>query len=47
VSEATIKAHVTAVLRKLGVTNRTQAVLMAGRLSVDPDTLVLPPEEPD
>ena len=47
VSEATIKAHVTAVLRKLGVNNRTQAVLMAGRLSVDPDTLVLPPEEPD
>jgi DNA-binding NarL/FixJ family response regulator len=47
VSEATIKAHVTAILRKLAVTNRTQAVLMAGRLSVDPDTLVLPPEEPD
>ena len=47
VSEATIKAHVTAILRKLGVTNRTQAVLMAGRLSVDPDTLVLPPEELD
>ena len=47
VSEATIKAHVTAILRKLGVTNRTQAVLMAGRLSVDPDTLVLPPEEQD
>ncbi|MEO8364699.1 MAG: response regulator transcription factor [Pseudoxanthomonas sp.] len=47
VSEATIKAHVTAILRKLGVTNRTQAVLMAGRLSVDPDTLILPPEEPD
>ena len=47
VSEATIKAHVTAILRKLGVTNRTQAVLMAGRLSVDPDTLVLPPEEID
>ena len=45
VSEATIKAHVTALLRKLGVTNRTQAVLMAGRLSVDPDTMVLPPEE--
>ena len=45
VSEATIKAHVTAILRKLGVTNRTQAVLMAGRLSVDPETMVLPPEE--
>ena len=47
VSEATIKAHVTAVLRKLGVTNRTQAVLMAGRLSVDPETMVPPPEEQD
>ncbi|MEP6907524.1 MAG: response regulator transcription factor [Pseudoxanthomonas sp.] len=47
VSEATIKAHVTAILRKLGVTNRTQAVLMAGRLSVDPDAMVLPPEEQD
>jgi DNA-binding NarL/FixJ family response regulator len=45
VSEATIKAHVTAILRKLGVTNRTQAVLMAGRLSVDPDRMVPPPEE--
>ena len=47
VSEATIKAHVTAVLRKLGVGNRTQAVLMAGRLAVDPDGVVAPPEEHD
>ena len=47
VSEATIKAHVTAILRKLGVTNRTQAVLMAGRLAVDPDGLAPPPEELD
>jgi len=45
VSEATIKAHVTAVLRKLGVNNRTQAVLMAGRLAVDPDGVVVVPEE--
>ena len=45
VSEATIKAHVTAILRKLGVTNRTQAVLMAGKLAIDDDTIVLPPEE--
>ena len=44
VSEATIKAHVTAVLRKLGVNNRTQAVLMAGRLAVDPDGVVVPEE---
>ncbi len=45
VSEATIKAHVTAILRKLGVTNRTQAVLMAGKLAIDADGIVLPPEE--
>ena len=30
VSEATVKAHVTAILRKLGVATRTQAVLAAG-----------------
>jgi DNA-binding NarL/FixJ family response regulator len=35
VSEATIKAHVTAILRKLGVYSRTQAVIMAGRLRID------------
>jgi DNA-binding NarL/FixJ family response regulator len=32
VSEATIKAHVTAVLRKMHVNNRTQAVLAVERL---------------
>jgi DNA-binding NarL/FixJ family response regulator len=36
VSEATVKAHMTAILRKLGANNRTQAVLMAGKLAVDP-----------
>jgi DNA-binding NarL/FixJ family response regulator len=45
VSEATVKAHVTAILRKLGANNRTQAVLIAGRLALDPDNVVLPPEE--
>ncbi|MFT3897391.1 MAG: response regulator transcription factor [Thermomonas sp.] len=44
VSEATVKAHMSAVLRKLGANNRTQAVLMAGKLMVDPDAVV-PPEE--
>lgn len=34
VSEATIKAHMTAIMRKLGVSNRTQAVLLAGRLGL-------------
>lgn len=37
VSEATVKAHMTAILRKLGAHNRTQAVLLAGRLAVDPE----------
>jgi DNA-binding NarL/FixJ family response regulator len=36
VSEATIKAHMTAILRKLGASNRTQAILLASKLSVDP-----------
>jgi DNA-binding NarL/FixJ family response regulator len=34
VSEATVKAHVTAIMNKLGVNNRTQAVLAASQLSV-------------
>ena len=39
VSEATVKAHVTAIMNKLGVSNRTQAVLAANRLSVsNPNT---------
>lgn len=45
VSEATVKAHMTAILRKLGASNRTQAVLIAGRLAVDPDQVVAPIEE--
>ena len=47
VSEATVKAHVTAILRKLGVTTRTQAVLAAGRLAVDRASVKPPPEEAD
>ncbi len=34
VSEATIKAHITPILRKLNVSNRTQAVLLADHLAV-------------
>ena len=34
VSEATIKAHATTIMNKLGVSNRTQAVLAANRLAV-------------
>ena len=35
ISEATVKAHMTAVLRKLDVHNRTQAVLAARALRLD------------
>lgn len=38
ISEATVKAHVTAIFRKLGVINRTQAVLVAQALVVEPPT---------
>ena len=34
VSEATIKAHVTAILRKMNVNNRTQAVLAVQKLQI-------------
>ena len=47
VSEATIKAHMSAILRKLGASNRTQAVLMAGKLAVDPDEVVVPDGDGD
>jgi hypothetical protein len=35
----------TAILRKLGASNRTQAVLLATHLAVDPSELKAPPEE--
>ena len=47
VSEATVKAHMTAILRKLGASNRTQAVLVAGRLALDPDGVRPPPPDDD
>lgn len=37
ISEATVKAHVTAIFRKLGVLNRTQAVILANRLAMEVD----------
>ena len=40
VSEATIKAHVTAILKKLHVTNRTQAVLSVQRLGINTPSMV-------
>jgi DNA-binding NarL/FixJ family response regulator len=40
VSEATIKAHVTAILRKMHVHNRTQAVLAVERLRISAPSLL-------
>jgi DNA-binding NarL/FixJ family response regulator len=45
ITEATVKAHMTVVLRKLGAVSRTQAVLLAGRLLLDPDEIKPPAEE--
>jgi DNA-binding NarL/FixJ family response regulator len=45
ITEATVKAHMTAILRKLGAANRTQAVLLAGHLLLDPREIKPPPEE--
>ncbi|GAA0904874.1 response regulator transcription factor [Rothia nasimurium] len=44
VSEATVKAHMTAIMRKLGVSNRTQVALAASHLDVEKTPL---PEFPD
>ena len=35
VTEATVKAHITAIFKKLGVSNRTQAVITLSKLSLD------------
>lgn len=40
ISEATVKAHMTAVFRKLGVQNRTQAVIAARALGINPEMMV-------
>ncbi len=46
ITEATIKAHMTEIFRKLGVHSRTQAVLALGSLALDPPPeLVKPPSE--
>jgi DNA-binding NarL/FixJ family response regulator len=39
VSEATVKAHMTAIMQKLGATNRTQAVVLSQRLALDQPAL--------
>jgi DNA-binding NarL/FixJ family response regulator len=45
VAEATVKAHMTAIMRKLGAANRTQVVLLAARLTLHPDEIKPQPEE--
>ena len=43
VSEATVKAHVSAILQKLGVESRTQAVIAAGKIEAGQWPQTLPP----
>jgi DNA-binding NarL/FixJ family response regulator len=45
ITEATVKAHMTEILRKLGAANRTQAVLLAGRLARDSSEIARMPED--
>jgi len=47
IMEATVKAHMTVILRKLGAATRTQAVLMASRMAADPSAFRTPPEGQD
>jgi DNA-binding NarL/FixJ family response regulator len=47
ITEATVKAHMTAIMRKLGAANRTQTALLAARLTLNPDEIKVQPEEPD
>ena len=47
VSEATIKAHVTAVLRKMKVNNRTQAVLAVQQLRISAPAMLETPSGED
>lgn len=46
VTEATVKAHLTALFRKLEVNSRTQAVLALGSLDLEPPGQFAPPPKP-
>ncbi len=39
IGEATVKAHVTEILRKMGVHSRSQAIVLAQRLALEPGVL--------
>ncbi len=43
IGEATVKAHVTEILRKMGVHSRSQAIVLAQRLALEPGVLPAPP----
>ncbi|NNE84271.1 MAG: response regulator transcription factor [Alphaproteobacteria bacterium] len=45
ISEATVKSHVSAILQKLGVNSRTQAVILANRLVVEDPAREVPDVE--
>lgn len=45
VSEATVKAHMTAIMRKLKVNNRTQVALIASQLAVDQESMPPLPDD--
>ena len=34
ITEATVKAHLTAIMQKLGVSNRTKVVLIANKINI-------------
>ena len=40
IAEATVKAHVTVLFRKLEINNRTQAVLIASQLELEPANII-------
>ena len=45
-AEATVKIHVTAILRALKVTSRAQAIVAVNHLGLTPETLTQPGTKP-